>query len=42
MMKQVGAEIDVHALCHGLMQPWPAMAEQHEMLKESWLKQVSF
>lgn len=40
MMKQVGTEIDVHALCHGLMQPWPAMGEQHEVLKEAWLKQV--
>ncbi|CAM6088323.1 unnamed protein product [Calypogeia fissa] len=40
MMKQVGTEIDVHALCHGLMQPWPAMGEQHEVLKEAWLKQL--
>lgn len=42
MMKQVGSDLDVHALCHGLMQPWPVMAEQHEALKEVWLKQVRF
>ncbi|BBN11750.1 integrator complex subunit 1 [Marchantia polymorpha subsp. ruderalis] len=40
MMKQVGSDLDVHALCHGLMQPWPVMAEQHEALKEVWLKQL--
>ncbi|KAL2636269.1 hypothetical protein R1flu_007748 [Riccia fluitans] len=40
MMKQVGSDLDVHALCHGLLQPSPAMAEQHETVKEAWLKQL--
>lgn len=40
MMKQAGGEFDVHALCHGLIQPWQLMAEQDELLKEAWIDQV--
>lgn len=39
-MKQAGGEFDVHALCHGLIQPWPLMAEQEESLKEAWINKV--
>lgn len=42
MMKQAGGEFDVHALCHGLIQPWPLMAEQDELLKEAWINKVLF
>lgn len=40
MMKQAGGEFDVHALCHGLIQPWPLMAEQEESLKEAWINKL--
>jgi len=42
MMKQAGGEFDVHALCLGLIQPWPLMAEQDELLKEAWINKVQF
>ncbi|KAG0612970.1 hypothetical protein M758_6G066600 [Ceratodon purpureus] len=40
MMKQAGGEFDVHVLCLGLIQPWPLMAEQDELLKEVWINKL--
>eukprot|EP00897_Mesotaenium_endlicherianum_P004811 jgi/Mesen1/4358/ME000022S03652 len=36
-----GDTLSARALCTGLMQPWPAMAQQHPHLKDAWLSELA-
>lgn len=40
LMKHMGQDLNIHALCRGLLQPWQAMAEQAESLKDIWITQL--
>lgn len=40
LLKHMGQDLNVHSLCHGLLQPWAAMVDQAESLKDGWLTQL--
>ncbi|KAH9311030.1 hypothetical protein KI387_026065, partial [Taxus chinensis] len=41
LVRHMGSEINIKALCQGLLQQWDAMANQSESLKLAWLTEIA-
>ncbi|XP_057835492.2 uncharacterized protein LOC131045838 isoform X7 [Cryptomeria japonica] len=41
LVRHIGSEINIKALCQNLLQPWMAMVNQTESLKVAWLTEIT-